>query len=72
MTILIYFSFRKRLLIPGAGTMDIINTYISTIKCLRLLDSSGVLLEKITGPFRNYLRYRLCDIMFCKGNISPL
>ncbi|CAG8505380.1 2648_t:CDS:10 [Rhizophagus irregularis] len=51
-------AFRKRLLIPGAGTMDIINTYISTIKCLRLLDSSGVLLEKITGPFRNYLRTR--------------
>ncbi|RIA89030.1 hypothetical protein C1645_773520 [Glomus cerebriforme] len=51
-------AFRKRLLIPGAGTMDIINTYISTIKCLRLLDSSGVLLEKITGPFKSYLRTR--------------
>ncbi|CAG8840152.1 22748_t:CDS:2, partial [Racocetra persica] len=30
----------KRLLIPGAGTNDIINTYISTVKCLRLLDPS--------------------------------
>ncbi|CAG8518751.1 10174_t:CDS:10, partial [Scutellospora calospora] len=48
----------KRLLIPGAGTNDIINTYISTVKCLRLLDPSGVLLEKITGPIRNYLRTR--------------
>ncbi|CAG8818155.1 7825_t:CDS:1, partial [Racocetra fulgida] len=50
------YRFRKRLLIPGAGTNDIINTYISTVKCLRLLDPSGVLLEKITGPIRNYLR----------------
>ncbi|CAG8661982.1 4563_t:CDS:10, partial [Acaulospora colombiana] len=50
--------FRKRLLIPGASTNDIINTYISTIKCLRLLDPSGVLLEKITGPIRKYLRTR--------------
>ncbi|CAG8742081.1 1007_t:CDS:10 [Cetraspora pellucida] len=48
----------KRLLIPGAGTNDIIITYISTVKCLRLLDPSGVLLEKITGPIRNYLRTR--------------
>ncbi|CAG8517208.1 14059_t:CDS:2 [Funneliformis mosseae] len=54
----LHIAFRKRLLIPGAGTMDIINTYISTIKCLRLLDPSGVLLEKITGPFRSYLRTR--------------
>ncbi|CAG8575681.1 54_t:CDS:10, partial [Acaulospora morrowiae] len=51
-------AFRKRLLIPGASTNDIINTYISTIKCLRLLDPSGVLLEKITGPIRKYLRTR--------------
>ncbi|CAG8518767.1 10760_t:CDS:2, partial [Diversispora eburnea] len=51
-------AFRKRLLIPGAATSDIINTYISTIKCLRLLDPSGVLLEKITDPIKNYIRTR--------------
>ncbi|KAF0411987.1 anaphase-promoting complex subunit 2-like [Gigaspora margarita] len=54
----LYSAFKRRLLIPGAGTNDIINTYISTVKCLRLLDPSGVLLEKITGPIRNYLRTR--------------
>nr|CAG8489860.1 1509_t:CDS:10 [Entrophospora candida] len=49
-------SLQNALLIPGASTMDIINTYMSTVKCLRLLDPSGVLLEKITIPIRNYLR----------------
>ncbi|CAG8620239.1 7539_t:CDS:10, partial [Paraglomus occultum] len=51
-------SFQKRLLIPGAATSDILKGYISTIKCLRLLDPPGVLLEKVTGPIRDYLRTR--------------
>ncbi|KAG9286326.1 hypothetical protein G9A89_014313 [Geosiphon pyriformis] len=51
-------SFRKRLLIPGATTTDILKTYISTIKCLRLLDPPGVLLEKVTSSIRSYLRGR--------------
>ncbi|CAG8484281.1 10891_t:CDS:10 [Ambispora leptoticha] len=51
-------SFKKRLLIPGATTTDILKTYISTIKCLRILDPPGVLLEKVTSSIRSYLRSR--------------
>lgn len=32
----------KRLLHPGADTKDIIDQYISTIRCLRMVDPSGV------------------------------
>ncbi|CAJ0747783.1 21595_t:CDS:10 [Entrophospora sp. SA101] len=61
-------SLQNALLIPGASTMDIINTYMSTVKCLRLLDPSGVLLEKITIPIRNYLRKQRDDAARCLVN----
>ena len=46
------------MLIPGAATTDIIVQYVSTIKALREMDASGVLLEAIADPVREYLRSR--------------
>lgn len=47
----------RRLLHPGADTKDIIIQYISTIRCLRILDPQGVLLSRVAEPIRVYLRY---------------
>ncbi|KAK4687974.1 anaphase-promoting complex subunit 2, partial [Tremellales sp. Uapishka_1] len=48
----------KRLLHPGAETKDVITQYISTIRCLRILDPPGVLLHKVADPIRKHLRDR--------------
>jgi len=50
--------FEKRLLHPGARTTDIIESYINTIKSLRILDPTGVALQNIGGVIRDYLRGR--------------
>ncbi|GAA5893198.1 anaphase promoting complex subunit 2 [Sporobolomyces salmoneus] len=47
-----------RLLHPGTDTKDIITLYISTIRCLRIVDPPGVLLSRVTDPIRRYLRAR--------------
>ncbi|KAH0831967.1 hypothetical protein J3R83DRAFT_12856 [Lanmaoa asiatica] len=49
---------KKRLLHPGADTKDILLSYVSTIKCLRIIDPQGVLLFKVADPIRRYLRDR--------------
>lgn len=51
-------SNAKRLLHPGAETKDVITQYISTIRCLRILDPQGVLLHKVAEPVRKHLRQR--------------
>ncbi|KAJ3093051.1 Anaphase-promoting complex subunit 2 [Quaeritorhiza haematococci] len=51
-------AFSKRLLHQGASTSDILTSYVSSIKCLRILDRSGILVEKTTKQVRNYLRKR--------------
>ena len=50
------FRNKKRLLHPGADTKDILTQYVSTIRCLRILDPPGVLLYKVADPIRRYLR----------------
>lgn len=57
---------KQRLLHPGASTRDIITCYISSIRCLRLLDPQGVLLSRVADPIRVYLRYdksRCCALL---------
>ncbi|KAG9012906.1 hypothetical protein FRB94_004716 [Tulasnella sp. JGI-2019a] len=49
---------KKRLLHPGADTKDIITQYVSTIRCLRVLDPMGSLLFSVADPVRQYLRER--------------
>ncbi|EIW67008.1 hypothetical protein TREMEDRAFT_45474 [Tremella mesenterica DSM 1558] len=51
-------STLKRLLHPGAETKVVIAGYISTIRCLRILDPAGVLLHKVADPIRKHLRER--------------
>ncbi|CAB3380958.1 Hypothetical predicted protein [Cloeon dipterum] len=51
-------SLEVRLLHPGANTVDILITYVAAIRALRLLDPSGVLLDTVTTPIRQYLRQR--------------
>ncbi|XP_049877743.1 anaphase-promoting complex subunit 2 [Pectinophora gossypiella] len=51
-------ALETRLLHPGVNTPDILTAYVSTIRALRHLDPSGVILETVTKPVRNYLRNR--------------
>lgn len=50
------FRYKRRLLHHGANTAVIITQYISSIRCLMILDSSGVILERVCDPVRTYLR----------------
>lgn len=43
---------------PGVNTMDILTGYVAAIKAIRYLDSSGVILETVTAPIKEYLRKR--------------
>ncbi|CAB4014365.1 anaphase-promoting complex subunit 2-like, partial [Paramuricea clavata] len=51
-------SFESRLLHPGAETTDILTQYVSAIRALRVLDTSGVILENVCEPVKAYLRTR--------------
>ncbi|XP_075228750.1 anaphase promoting complex subunit morula isoform X2 [Lycorma delicatula] len=51
-------ALETRLLHPGVNTPDIITAYIAAIRALRQLDPTGVLLETVTQPIRQYLRCR--------------
>ncbi|XP_054275023.1 anaphase-promoting complex subunit 2 isoform X2 [Macrosteles quadrilineatus] len=51
-------ALETRLLHPGVNTPDILTAYIAAIKALRQLDPTGVLLEMVTLPVRQYLRSR--------------
>lgn len=51
-------SLEKRLLHPGVNTTDILTGYVAAIKTIRHLDSTGILLEMITEPVKQYMRSR--------------
>lgn len=51
-------ALQSRLLHPGVNTNDILTGYVAAIKAIRHLDSSGVLLETITEPVKQYMRGR--------------
>lgn len=51
-------ALQMRLLQPGVNTGDILTAYISTMRALRVLDQSGVLLEMVGEPVKEYLRGR--------------
>ncbi|KAF8882924.1 ubiquitin-protein ligase [Gymnopilus junonius] len=60
---------QKRLLNPGADTKLILQQYVSTIKCLRIVDPPGVLLFKVADPIRRYLRDRPDTIRSIVANL---
>ncbi|XP_054153542.1 anaphase-promoting complex subunit 2-like [Oppia nitens] len=51
-------SLESRLLHPGVSTTDIIEAYISTIKALRVVDPTDVILQLVCEPVRKYLKSR--------------
>lgn len=51
-------SLKYRLLTAGASTNDILHQYVSTIKALKTIDPTGVFLEAVGEPIRDYLRGR--------------
>lgn len=57
-------SLETRLLHPGVDTQDILTAYVAAIKTIRHLDGSGVLLETVTEPVKEYLRSRV-DTVRC-------
>ncbi|KAF9474205.1 hypothetical protein BDN70DRAFT_334409 [Pholiota conissans] len=59
----------KRLLHPGADTKIILQQYVATIKCLRIIDPPGVLLFKVADPIRRYLRERPDTIRSIVANL---
>ncbi|KAK5577761.1 hypothetical protein RB653_002709 [Dictyostelium firmibasis] len=48
----------NRLLHPGANTSDIITQYISTIHAMSIIDPSGMVMDKVGKPIREYLSQR--------------
>jgi len=51
-------SLSARLLHPGASTVDILRAYISMIKCFKILDPKGVLLQRVGNKVTKYLNTR--------------
>ncbi|XP_074601018.1 anaphase promoting complex subunit morula [Brevipalpus obovatus] len=51
-------AFDHRLLYPAVPTNDILTAYIQTIKSLKILDDSGVILEKVCVSIKKYLKGR--------------
>lgn len=51
-------TMQKRLLHPGASTVQILDLYITMIKTLRELDPLDILLNYVTADIRRYLKQR--------------
>ena len=51
------------LMYVGVNTTDILTQYISSIRALRVLDPSGIVLELVCEPIRKYLRYLIMSLL---------
>lgn len=51
-------TFQSRILNAGTLTTEILQQYVNMIRALRFLDPTGVILEHVSGPVREYLRHR--------------
>ena len=59
----------RRLLQPGASTTEILQVYIRIIKAFAILESKGVLLDRLAKPIRRYLRERDDTIKIIVGGL---
>ncbi|KAL9610999.1 MAG: hypothetical protein Q9167_004344 [Letrouitia subvulpina] len=59
----------RRLLQPGAATIEILQMYISIIRAFTLLDPKGVLLDRVGRPIRRYLRDRDDTVTIVVGSL---
>ena len=62
-------ALSKRLLQPGASTTEILQVYISIIRAFTILDSKGVLLDRVARPIRRYLRERDNTVTIVVGGL---
>lgn len=58
-----------RLLQPGASTTEILQAYIAIIRAFAVLDSKGVLLDRVARPVRRYLRERDDTVSIVVGGL---
>lgn len=58
-----------RLLQPGASTTEILQVYIAIIRAFAVLDSKGVLLDRVARPVRRYLRERDDTVSIVVGGL---
>lgn len=65
-------SFDERLLHPGVATNDILTAYIQTIKALRLLDPTGVLLQLVCDPLKTYLKAKSDTVRCIITNLTDV
>ena len=63
-------SIEQRLLHPGVNTSDILTAYVSAIKALMSLDSSGVMMENVCEPLKKYLRNRDDTVKCIVSNLT--
>lgn len=63
-------AMEKRLLHPGVNTVDILTAYISAIKALRVLDSTGYMLQLVCEPVCKYLRTREDTVRCIVSNLT--
>ena len=63
-------AIEQRLLHPGVNTSDILTAYVSAIKALMCLDSSGVMMENICQPLKKYLRNREDTVKCIVSNLT--
>jgi anaphase-promoting complex subunit 2 len=63
-------SIEQRLLHPGVNTSDILTAYVSAIKALLCLDSSGVMMENVCEPLKRYLRQRDDTVKCIVSNLT--
>lgn len=59
----------RRLLQPGASTLEILQIYTSLIRAFTVLDPKGVLLDRLGQPIRRYLRERDDTVKIVVGGL---
>ncbi|KAK4877403.1 hypothetical protein RN001_009909 [Aquatica leii] len=63
-------AMETRLLHPGVSTPDILTAYVASIRSMRVLDPSGLLLEMVTQPMHQYLRSREDTVRCVVGSLT--
>jgi anaphase-promoting complex subunit 2 len=51
-------SLERRLLNAGVNTSEVLEAYTATVRALKYIDPSGILVQLVTPPVREYLKHR--------------
>lgn len=63
--VFVTYSVSKRLIIPGAKTVQIISQFINIVKALSIIDPTGVTLQYISQDVKTYLIEKRPDTIKC-------